>query len=80
MTEVCTTVEDHYYNEFFLEKIYAESQIEDFKQSIKSAEFIIENMHKRISDNERMIAVVTENLEKYKTDLYASRVNADLGI
>lgn len=80
VAEICTSIEDHYKNDLFHERIAVENQIGDLEYSIDSAKTIISNMQKKIASLESTISNARDSLEKYEVDLYASRVNSDLGI
>lgn len=77
-TGICFDVDDYIKDLLLFEKICAENEIEGLHASISSAQYVINNQQSKIQELNNRIDSIHSDLEKYKVNLYASRVNADL--
>ena len=76
--ELCLNIEDHWKNELLYDKVCMCNEIDQYKSSISSAKSIIASQEKKILEFNNKIENRIQNFEKYKTDIYKFRVDAEL--
>ena len=75
---ICLSIDDHWNNELLLSKAYMHNAISRFKKDISTAYSIIAAQKQNIAVLNTMIDDCQQDFEKYKTDIYACRVESEL--
>ena len=76
--EICLSIEDHWKNELLYSKVRMTQTIKQINLDILSAKTIIARQEKEIQKLNDMIDAQIQDFEKYKIDVYKSKVDADL--
>ena len=76
--EICLSIEDHWKNELLYSKVRMTQTIKQVNLDILSAKTIIARQEKEIQKLNDVIDAQIQDFEKYKIDIYKSKVDADL--
>ena len=76
--EICLSIEDHWKNELLYSKVRMTQTIKQVNLDILSAKTIIARQEKEIQKLNNVIDDHIKDFEKYKIDIYKSKVDAEL--
>lgn len=76
--EICLSIDDHWKNELLYENVNMNRTIELKEISIAYAKEAIANEERRIAEYNQQIEEQQQAFEKFKTDIFKSRVDAEL--
>lgn len=76
--EICLSIDDHWKNELLYDKVCMSNDIKLFRMNIDTAKDAINRAEQLIAENNNHIEARMQDFEKYKDQLYASRIEADL--
>ena len=76
--EICLNIEDHWKNEILYKKVCTQLDIDQLNSSILSLKSMIDRQEKKILEFNNRIDTQIQDFEKYKIDVYKSKVDANI--